>query len=68
MALFVGGPYDGRNFHFDPYIKKHVRLPPVELIDRYLDDPSMTVHGDWPYHYEADISVKPSVYRYVEPR
>ena len=68
MAKFVNGPYDGKDLPFDPLILKRVNLPEEDKLEEFLSVPDTTSKFSWPYVYEADTSVNPPQYRYVERR
>ncbi|MEO8494053.1 MAG: hypothetical protein ABI614_03215 [Planctomycetota bacterium] len=65
---FQGGPYDGRDLPIDPPFPKIMRLPNEQDLADFLDsavgDPGATGSQVWPYRYELDESVEPTVYRF----
>lgn len=62
MTLFIGGPYDGEDLPLEPTVRI-LRLPPREKLTELFFDPSATGEADWPYRYERDDTVTPTVYR-----
>ncbi len=65
MALFTGGPYNGRELDVDPAIAKTIRLPAVEEWD-VEQDPDATVPRKCPFVYAWDDKADPPCYRFVQ--
>ena len=67
---FQGGPYDGRDLPIQPPFAKMMRLPREQELAVFLGtaeaDPGATGLQAWPYLYELDDSVEPSVYRFKD--
>jgi len=68
MAKFVGGPYDGMDLPFDPHVLRRVNLPDKEHLAEYLNVPDTTTKFSWPHVYEADTTVNPPHYRFIEQK
>lgn len=68
MAKFFGGPYDGMDLPFDPLELRRVNLPETHELEAFLHVRGSTSLFSWPYVYEADNSVTPPGYRFIEPR
>ncbi len=65
MALFVGGPYNGRELDIDPELAPTIRLPRVEEWDVEAD-PEATVPRKCPFTYAWDDKADPPCFRFVE--
>lgn len=68
MTQFIGGPYDGRDLPFDPRTLRRVNLPEEHELEAFLNPRDSTSLHSWPYHYVADATRDPPVYRFVESR
>ncbi len=67
---FHGGPYDGRDLPIQPPFPTLMRLPREQDLAAFLgtaeEDPGVTGLQAWPYLYELDDSVEPTVYRFKD--
>jgi hypothetical protein len=72
MAMFIDGPYNGRDLPFDPAQVRMIRLPPVEEYAHFEEerrtDPGATTRHDWPNLYRLDEAAVPPVFRFVQRR
>ena len=66
MSRFVGGPYDGRELEYEPTLLRLVVLPEPQDFDEAMVVRDDTGKHDWPHRYQADLSVIPPVYRYLQ--
>ena len=68
MALFVGGPYHGRDLPIEA-MPQMLRLPRESELGTYLGtaehDPGVTGKHDWPFLYRLDESLDKPFYRFV---